>query len=67
VRQIKKCENITEQLLKDVSNCVAFLLQQDESTDIRHSPVTVFIVMDFEDFSIKEKILGMISLKGRST
>ncbi|PNF34982.1 hypothetical protein B7P43_G15623 [Cryptotermes secundus] len=29
------CGNITEQLLKDVSNCVAFSLQLDESTNIR--------------------------------
>jgi hypothetical protein len=29
------CGNITEHLLKDVSNCVAFSLQLDESTDIR--------------------------------
>jgi hypothetical protein len=29
----KMCGNITEQLLKDVSVCVAFLLQLDESTD----------------------------------
>jgi hypothetical protein len=43
VRQIEKmCGNITEQLLKDISNCVAFSLQLDESTDIRDSPVTSF-------------------------
>jgi hypothetical protein len=30
----KMCGSITEQLLKDVSNCVTFSLQLDKSTDI---------------------------------
>jgi hypothetical protein len=35
VRRIEKmCGNITEQLSNDVSNCVAFSLQLNESTDI---------------------------------
>jgi hypothetical protein len=49
------CGNITEKLLKDVSNCVAFSLQLVESTDIRETAqLLVFIWMFFEDFSIKD-------------
>ncbi|KAJ7331909.1 hypothetical protein JRQ81_014089, partial [Phrynocephalus forsythii] len=60
--------DITEQLLEDVSNCVAFSLQMDESTDRRDIvQLVVFTRMVFEVFSIKEKLLGMISLKGKTT
>jgi hypothetical protein len=58
------CGNIIEWLLKDVSNCVAFPLQLDKSTDIRDTAqLLVFIPMVFENFNVKEKLLGMISLK----
>jgi hypothetical protein len=61
------CGNITEQLLKDVSNCVAFSLQLDESTYFRErAQLLVFIWMVFEDFSVKEELFGMISLKERT-
>jgi hypothetical protein len=59
------CGNIAEQLLKDVSNCVASSLQLDESTDIGDSPFTSFHLDGFKDFSVNEEVLGMISLKGR--
>jgi hypothetical protein len=40
----------------------------DESTDIRDTAyLLVFIWMVFEDFSIKEGLLGMITLKVRTT
>lgn len=52
------CGDATEQLLEDVSNCVAFSLQLDESTDIRDiAQLLVFIRMVFEDFSVKEELL----------
>jgi hypothetical protein len=48
LRQIEKiCGNITEQLLKDVSSCVAFPLQLDESTEIRDSLITNFFSVGF--------------------
>jgi hypothetical protein len=55
------CGNITEQLLKEVSNCVAFSLKLDESTDIRDTTqLLVFIRMASEDLSVKEELLGII-------
>jgi hypothetical protein len=61
------CGNVTEQLLKGVFNCVAFSLQLDESTDIRDkAKLLVFIWMVFEEFSVKEELLGIISLRGRA-
>jgi hypothetical protein len=39
----------------------------DESTDIRDTAqLLAFIRMVFEDFRIKEELIGMISLKGRA-
>lgn len=67
-RMEKMCKNISEQLLKDVSDCVAFSLQLDESTDNSDTAqILVFIRMVFEDFNTKEELLGMVSLKGRTT
>jgi hypothetical protein len=57
---------ITEQLLKDVSSCIAFSLQRDEFADIRGAvQLLVFIRMIFEDISFKE-LFEMVSLKGRT-
>jgi hypothetical protein len=69
VRRIEKlCRNLTDQLLKDVSNSVAFSLQLDESTDIRkRAQLLVFIREVFEDFIVKKELVGMISLKGSTT
>jgi hypothetical protein len=54
--------------LKDVSSCVAFSLQLDESTEIRGTAqLLVFIRMVSEDLSVKEELLGVSSLKGRAT
>jgi hypothetical protein len=61
------CRNITEQLLKDVSNCVAFSLQLVESTDIGETArLLVFNRIVFEDCSVKQELLGIIYLKGRA-
>jgi hypothetical protein len=56
--------NITEQLLKDISSCVAFSLQLDESTDIRDTvQLLVFIRMVFEFFlGSRDLIIFSISL-----
>jgi hypothetical protein len=57
------CGNITEQLLKDVPNCVTFSSWMNLQISEAHSRLLVFIRMVFEDFSIKEELLGMISSK----
>jgi hypothetical protein len=50
--------NITEELLKGFSNCVAFSLQLDESTDIRDiAQLLVFIRMGFWKFNAKWEYL----------
>jgi hypothetical protein len=69
VRRVEKmCGDITEQLLKGVSNCVTFSLQLDEYADIRETiQLLVFIRMVFEDFSFKKELLGIIFLEGRTT
>lgn len=60
-------ENINEQLQRDIVRCVAFSLQLDESTDITDTAqLLIFIRMVFEDFSTKEELLSMISLKGKT-
>ena len=59
--------NVKEQLYNDISRCSCFSLQCDESTDISDTAqLLVFIRMVFEDFTSKEELLGMISLKERT-
>jgi hypothetical protein len=55
LRREKMRGNVTEQLLKDVSSCVAFSFQLDESTDIRHSPVTGFYLDGFLRFQRQKR------------
>ncbi|XP_047020709.1 general transcription factor II-I repeat domain-containing protein 2A-like isoform X2 [Helicoverpa zea] len=60
-------KNLNEQLQKDIDLCVAFSLQFDESTDVTDTAqLLVFIRMVFEDFSTKEELLSMISLKEKT-
>ena len=60
-------EDVTHQLNNDCNNCACFSLQLDESTDIRDAAqVIVFIRMVFYDWSIKEEVLGIITLKERT-
>ncbi|CAH2094824.1 unnamed protein product [Euphydryas editha] len=68
MRRIEKMsENINEKLQRDIVRCVAFSLQLDESTDITDTAqLIIFIRMVFEDLSTKEKLLSMISLKGKT-
>jgi len=66
MRRIKMSEDVAHQLYNDFNNCACFSLQLDESTDIRDAAqVIVFVRMVFHDWSIKEEVLGMITLKGR--
>ena len=68
MRRIEKMsENVTHQLHRDFNNCSCFSLQLDEFTDIKDAAqLIVFIRMVFEDWTIKEEVLGMITLKGRT-
>lgn len=60
-------KNVDEQLQRDLVQCVAFSLQLDESTDISDTAqLLIFIRMVFGDFSTREELLTMISLKGRT-
>jgi hypothetical protein len=53
------CGNITEELMKDVSNRVAFTLQLDESTDFRE---TVQLLVFIRAKSIIGQVNGLIAL-----
>ncbi|CAK9820218.1 Protein FAM200A [Anthophora plagiata] len=51
-------------LENDIKDCTAFSLLLDESTDITESPqLTIFIRFVFEDATLKEKLLDLITLK----
>ena len=55
-------ENVSHQLHHDFNNCSCFFLQLDESTDIKdEAQITIFIRMIFEDWTIKEEVLGIIT------
>lgn len=57
-------ENINENVQKDIVCGVAFSLQFDVSTNITDTAQLLFLFgWFFEDFSTKEKLLNMISLK----
>lgn len=68
MRRIEKMSgNLKEQLHNDINRCSCFSLQCDESTDISDTAqLLVFIRMVFGDFTSKEELLGMISLKERT-
>jgi len=68
MRRIEKMGgNLKEQLQNDINRCSCFSLQCDESTDISDTAqLLVFIRLVFEDFTSKEELLGMISLKERT-
>ena len=68
MRRIEKMGgNLKEQLQNDINRCSCISLQCDESTDIRDTAqLLVFIRLVFEDFTSKEELLGMISLKERT-
>jgi len=68
MRRIEKSsQNVTEQLKIDIDRCVTFSLQIDESTDVSDTAqLIVFIRMLLNDFTSKEELLCMISLKERT-
>lgn len=68
MRRIEKSsQNVTEQLQIDIDRCVTFSLQIDESTDVSDTAqLIVFIRMLMNDFTSKEELLCMISLKERT-
>ncbi|KAF0737720.1 general transcription factor II-I repeat domain-containing protein 2-like, partial [Aphis craccivora] len=59
--------NQKTQLQTDLSKCPYFSLQMDESNDmIDTSQLSIFIKMCFDDFSVKEEFLKVLSLTGRT-
>ena len=56
--------NIKEQLCNGINKCSCFLLQLTNVSDT--AQLLIFIPMVFKDFTLKEKLLGMISLKERT-
>ena len=68
MRKIEKMsENVADQLRNDFTKCECFSLQLDESTDIRDAAqIVVFIRMVFNDWTVKEEVFGVITLKERT-
>ncbi|XP_022162363.1 general transcription factor II-I repeat domain-containing protein 2-like [Myzus persicae] len=59
--------NQKTQLQTDLSKCSYFSLQMDESNDmIDTAQLSIFIRMCFDDFSVKEEFLKVLSLTGRT-
>lgn len=59
--------DVTNQLQQDISKCVAFSLQFDESTDVTDTAhLMIFMRLVFEDCTTKEELLKMIPLHGRT-
>ena len=68
MRRIEKMsENVADQLRNDFTKCECFSLQLDESTDIRDAAqIVVFIRMVFNDWTVKEEVFGVMTLKERT-
>lgn len=61
------CENLTEQLQRDIANCECFSLQLDESTDIGDTAqLCLYICMVFSDMTAKEELLTILPMKERT-
>jgi len=59
--------NQKTQLQTDLSKCSYFSLQMDESNDMIDTvQLSIFIRMCFDDFSVKEEFLKVLSLAGRT-
>lgn len=66
MRRIERMSGyVKDQLYNDINRCSCFSVQCDESTDISDTAL-VFFRMVFKDFTCKEELLGMISLKERT-
>ena len=60
-------EDLSEQLDKDIHECMYFSLQFDESTDVVDtSQLCIFIWMVFKDMRTKEELLKILPLKGKT-
>ena len=60
--------DIERQLKSDIDACDFYSLALDESTDICDTAqLAVFIRLILPDFTVKEELLGMVSLKGTTT
>lgn len=60
-------EDVISQLKTDLKRCTFLSLQFDESTDISDtSQLALFVRMVFDDFTVKEELLKIIPLKGRT-
>ena len=68
MRKIEKMsDNVADQLKNDFTKCECFSLQLDESTDIRDAAqIVVFIRMVFNDWTVKEEVFSVITLKERT-
>lgn len=60
-------EELSEQLDRDMHECVYFSLQLDESTDVVDTlQLCIFIRMVFKDMRTKEELLKILPLKGKT-
>ena len=60
-------ENVVDQLRNDFNKCECFSSQLDESTDISDvAKIIEFIIMVFNDWTVKEKAFGVITLKKKN-
>ncbi|XP_062998575.1 general transcription factor II-I repeat domain-containing protein 2-like [Elgaria multicarinata webbii] len=59
--------DLEHQLQSDLQKCLWFSLQLDESTDMTDtSQLAVIVRMIFSDLSVKEELLKILSLKGKT-
>lgn len=59
--------DLADQLTEDMTNCICFSLQFDESTDmVDTSQLCIFIRMVFKDMSVKEELLTILPLKKKT-
>lgn len=59
--------DLVDQLNQDITNCICFSLQFDESTDIADiSQLCIFVRMVFKDMLVKEELLTILPLKEKT-
>ncbi|GFX15556.1 uncharacterized protein TNCV_3304851 [Trichonephila clavipes] len=59
--------DLADQLTEDITNCICFSLQFDESVDVIDiSQPCIFVRVVFQDMSIKEELLTILSLKKKT-
>ncbi|GFW16885.1 uncharacterized protein TNCV_2760131 [Trichonephila clavipes] len=59
--------DLADQLTEDITNCICFSLQFDESVDVVEiSQLCIFVRMVFQDTSIKEELLTILPLKKKA-